>query len=290
MMKVERIAAFCNGDHGGNPAGVVLCDALPAAADMQAVAAEVGYSETAFAERQGDAWRVRYFAPTMEVPFCGHATIALGAALSRAHGDGRFDLRLNDGIISVEGKAEGGRLFAALQSPPTRSAAAQVALVDAALTLFGLSHADLDDRLPPGLIEAGARHLLLAVGDRSSLAGMDYDLDAGADLMRRWELTTIALVHAETPQRFHTRNAFAIGAVREDPATGAAAAAFAGYLRDRGWPHGGRIEILQGDDMGIPCRLFAEIGAAAGSSIRVSGVARIMLEDADAAVGKAVAE
>lgn len=48
-MDVQRIAAFSNGSNGGNPAGVVLCDALPAAAAMQAVAAEVGYSETVFA-------------------------------------------------------------------------------------------------------------------------------------------------------------------------------------------------------------------------------------------------
>ena len=49
---------------------------------MQRIAAEVGYSETAFAMRDGDRWRVRYFSPEAEVPFCGHATIALGAALA----------------------------------------------------------------------------------------------------------------------------------------------------------------------------------------------------------------
>ncbi len=73
-MDVQRIAAFSDGPVGGNPAGVVLCDALPPAERMQAVAAEVGYSETAFAAPVGDDWRVRYFAPAIEVPFCGHAT------------------------------------------------------------------------------------------------------------------------------------------------------------------------------------------------------------------------
>ena len=89
-MDVLRIAAFSDGDNGGNPAGVLIADVLPDAAKMQSVAAEVGYSETAFAAPDGDNWRVRYFSPESEVPFCGHATIALGAALVRQFGDGIF--------------------------------------------------------------------------------------------------------------------------------------------------------------------------------------------------------
>lgn len=59
-MNVLKIAAFSDGDAGGNPAGVVLADALPADAEMQRIAAEVGFSETAFAAPAGPGWRVRY--------------------------------------------------------------------------------------------------------------------------------------------------------------------------------------------------------------------------------------
>jgi predicted PhzF superfamily epimerase YddE/YHI9 len=97
--------------------------------------------------------------------------------------------------------------------------------------------------------------------------------------MRGAGLVTIALVFAETEQRFHARNPFASGGVYEDPATGAAAAAFAGYLRDLGWPHGGVIEIVQGEDMGMRSLLRAEIPPENGRSIRVSGIARIMGTD-----------
>jgi predicted PhzF superfamily epimerase YddE/YHI9 len=62
--------------------------------------------------------------------------------------------------------------------------------------------------------------------------------------------------------------------VYEDPATGAAAAALAGYLRDLDWPHGGAIDIIQGEDMGAPCHLQVQIGSGAGTSIRVAGSAR----------------
>ena len=75
-------------------------------------------------------------------------------------------------------------------------------------------------------------------------------------------------------RRFDARNAFASGGVFEDPATGAAAAAFAGYLRDLDWSHGGRVEIFLGDDMGMPSRITAEIGSPPGAPIRISGTAR----------------
>jgi len=94
--------------------------------------------------------------------------------------------------------------------------------------------------------------------------------------MNREGLITILLAYAETPRRFHTRNPFASGGVYEDPATGAATAAFAGYLRDLAWPHQGSIEIVQGEDMGMRSRLRADIPPEPGSSIRVSGRAHII--------------
>lgn len=276
-MNVLKIAAFSDGETGGNPAGVVIGDALPPVAQMQGIAAEVGFSETAFAARTDNGWRVRYFSPQSEVPFCGHATIALGAALALQHGDGVFALTLNHAQITVEGRRDGNVIAAALQSPPTRSAAASPDFVSAALTLFGLAPEELDARMPPAIVHAGADHLLLALKRRATLSAMHYELEAGRALMNSAGLATIVLVHAETAQRFHTRNPFASGGVYEDPATGAATAALAGYLRDIDWPHGGAIDVVQGEDMGMLSRLHADIPPTPGSSIRVSGTARVMV-------------
>lgn len=276
-MNVLTIAAFSDGETGGNPAGVVIADALPPEAQMQRIAAQVGFSETAFAARTDDGgWRVRYFAPQSEVPFCGHATIALGAALAMKHGDGVFPLTLNHARITVEGRQHGNLVMAALQSPPTRSAAASPELLSETLAVFGYAQEDLDLRIPPAIAHAGADHLVLALKSRAALAAMHYELEAGRALMGRAGITTIVLVFAETAQRLHTRNPFASGGVYEDPATGAATAALAGYLRDIAWPHGGAIDVLQGEDMGMLSRLRAEISLAPGSSIRVSGTARVM--------------
>ncbi|MDP2119413.1 MAG: PhzF family phenazine biosynthesis protein [Hoeflea sp.] len=275
-MTVQRIAAFADEGRGGNPAGVVLADQFPDEADMRRIAAEVGYSETAFAMPDGgpERWRVRYFSPESEVPFCGHATIALGAALAGHAGEGRFVLRLATAEISVEAETTPGGYRAALQSPPTRSAPARQDLVSEALALFGYSRAQLDPRIPPAEIHAGADHLVLALKDRRDLAAMAYDLDAGRALMREHGLVTIMLVHITSDTGFDARNAFASGGVLEDPATGAAAAAFAGYLRDLDWPHGNRIRIVQGEDMGSRSLIEAEFTDEKGSSVRISGATR----------------
>jgi PhzF family phenazine biosynthesis protein len=277
-MNILRIAAFADADQGGNPAGVMISDAHPDDAAMRRLAAEIGYSETAFAMPEGDAWRVRYFSPESEVPFCGHATIALGAALALKHGNGVFKLQLNQADITVEGEHNAGSLYAALQSPPTHSAPLPDALLTEVLDLFGYRESDLNVEIPPARVHGGADHLALCLNSRAALSAMQYDLDAGRELMNREGLITILLAYAETPRLFHTRNPFASGGVYEDPATGAATAAFAGYLRDIEWPHRGSIEIIQGEDMGMRSRLRAEISAEPGSSIRVSGSARIMEE------------
>ncbi|MGN7510180.1 PhzF family phenazine biosynthesis protein [Aeromonas salmonicida] len=291
--ELVRIAAFSDGLQGGNPAGVWIGASLPGVHEMQHIAAEVGFSETAFAAPMSTPlpqgvqaveptaelreWRVRYFSPEAEVPFCGHATIALGVALARRFGEGEYGLHLNQAVIKVSGWLDGeGHWQAALQSPPTHSKPAPAELVAAALDLFGYTPADLDPRIPPALIHGGADHLVLALNSRAALAAMEYELEQGRTLMRREGLVTILLAHAAREQLFHTRNPFAYGGVYEDPATGAATAAFAGYLRDIHWPHGGIIDLFQGEDMGMASHLHAEIPAEPGSSIRVFGRARLM--------------
>lgn len=276
-MNVQRIAAFTEGGRGGNPAGVVLAEALPDAAEMQALAAEVGYSETAFAVARGDdvkSWRVRYFSPESEVPFCGHATIALGAALGKHNGAGTYTLELNDATITVDAEETPDGMMATLSSPPTRSRAMTDAEEQDVMALFALSPEDLDPRLAPAFIHGGANHAVLPLKDRSRLAAMSYDLDDGRNVMRKHDLVTVMLVYIEGNQTFVVRNAFASGGVLEDPATGAAAAAFAGYLRDSQWPHDGSFTIRQGEDMGSPSLIRVSLDDTAGASVRVSGGAR----------------
>ncbi len=273
-MNIQRLAAFSDEQQGGNPAGVVISDELPATAAMQQIAKDVGYSETAFAQPVEGGFKVRYFSPLSEVPFCGHATIALGAALAQAYGNNTYALTLNEANITVEGRVEGENIHASLQSPPTHSEAASEHLLSEALTLFHLTKDDLDLRIPPAFAHGGANHLVLFLKSRQTLAELDYPQQLGKVWMDAENLVTVLLGYIENDQLFHTRNAFASGGVFEDPATGAATAALAGYLRDIKWPHGGYINIVQGEDMGSRSLLNATFSNEPGSSIRVSGSVR----------------
>lgn len=275
-MNVLKLAAFAHNGQGGNPAGVVFCDEMPSDEEMLAVAKEVGYSETAFLVKQGDVWRVRYFAPAMEVPFCGHATIALGAALGERFGEGEYKLELNDAEIRVRAEKSAGRYSATLYSPATSSEDAPVQFVDQVLTGFNLSREDLDPGFPVRFASAGAKHLILFLEDRSTLANMKYEFDPVRELMMEQGLITISLLWPESDELFHSRNAFASGGVYEDPATGAAAAALAGYLRDIGWQGKNSFTILQGEDMGMPSRLLVTLGPQAGGRVAVSGEVRAL--------------
>lgn len=244
---------------------------------MQAVASEVGYSETAFVAPLGEqGWRVRYFAPEIEIPFCGHATIALGALLAKQQGSGPRRLILNDAEITVEGIAGEGVMGATFLSPPTHSRPADPATVAEALRLFAYEPAHLDPRIPFAIANAGNDHLVIALRDRETLSRLAYDLDAGRAFMLGAGFATVTFVFAETPQRLHVRNPFASGGVYEDPATGSAAAALGGYLARIGWPGGDKFTIAQGDDMGVPCRITIDAARSDTGRVRVSGSARFL--------------
>lgn len=278
-MEVLKLAAFSRDGQGGNPAGVAFCDEMPTDTEMLKIAKDIGYSETAFLVKQADGWRVRYFAPEMEVPFCGHATIALGAALGERFGEGEYKLFLNQSEISVRAeKSATGTFSATLQSPATWSQDAPVEYVDRILAAFNLGRDNLDPRFPIRFAFAGAKHLILVVKDRKTLADMSYAFDLVKSLMAKEGLVTISLLWLESEELFHSRNAFAAGGVYEDPATGAAAAALAGYLRDIQWQGKSAFTILQGEDMGMPSRLAVKYGPKPGESVSVSGETRHILD------------
>ena len=244
---VLRYSAFTEDPAGGNPAGVVF-DATGLADDeMLAIAAKVGYSETAFVlPRGGREFDVRYFSPKAEVPFCGHATIATAVALAERIGDGQLTFHTPAGEITIE-TADG---TASLTSVPTSTSEADPDLNGRALEALG--YGEIGDG-PVHVGFGGARHLLIPLKDREQLANLDYDFDALRDLMLAHDLTTVHLFWRESADLVHARDPFPVGGVVEDAATGAAAAAFGGYLRDLEGPQ--RFVISQGEDMGRPSRL-----------------------------------
>ncbi|MFC5064547.1 PhzF family phenazine biosynthesis protein [Actinomycetospora atypica] len=282
-VEVLRYTAFTTTPAGGNPAGVVLrADGLDPAG-MARIAADVGFSETAFlSAAPPDATpapdethcTVRYFSPRAEVPFCGHATIAAAVARAAREGTGTLVLHTRSGRVPVRTRWEGDALTATLTSVPPRVLPVDDADVDRTLDLLGWRRDELDPRLPPRVAFAGAHHLVLAAATRSRLARLEYDLEALGELMAARDWTTLQLVHRTGPRGFDVRDPFPPGGVFEDAATGAAAAALGAYLADLGAIEPPvRLTLAQGHDMGRPSTLLVDVAADPGRGVDVTGSA-----------------
>jgi PhzF family phenazine biosynthesis protein len=271
MSDALRYTAFTDTPQGGNPAGVVL-DAGGLADDaMQRLAAEVGYSETAFLTPRGDReYDVRYFSPAQEIAFCGHATIASAVALAERRGAGPLLFHTPEGPVRVDTSAEDGAVTATLTSVKPYVEDVPAELLATALQALHWDPGELDPALPPRIAYAGVRHLVLAAAGRERLADLDYEFEPLKRAMLDHDLTTVNLVHRAGEAVFDARHPFPVGGVVEDPATGAAAAAFGAYLRELGLiAPPATITIRQGDDMGRPSRLTVDIGTE--PEIRVTG-------------------
>ncbi|MHB9758029.1 PhzF family phenazine biosynthesis protein [Streptomyces sp. BYX5S] len=276
--EVLHYTAFSTSPNGGNGAGVVLDASRLSDAGMVALAAELGYSESAFVTAGPDpedarSFTLRFFSPRAEVDFCGHATVATAVALGERLGAGDFGFHTAAGHVPVTVREDDGVLKATLTSVEPHVLDADPADVAEALDALGWRPGDLDSALPARIAFAGVRHLVLAAATRERLADLDYDFDRLAALMRRLDLTTVQLVWRQTPTVFHVRDPFPVGGVVEDAATGAAAAAFGAYARDQALvPANAALTLHQGHDMGRPSLLEVDLRAG-DPRVRVTGAA-----------------
>ncbi|WP_307803083.1 PhzF family phenazine biosynthesis protein [Frigoribacterium sp. PvP032] len=297
---VLRLTAFADGPGGGNPAGAVLDASTLEEGQMQAIAAEVGYAETAFVVDGavgGDdrVVRTRYFSPIAEVPFCGHATIATAVALAEARGRGAFRFETAVGPVVIETTQEAGAggegvLRASFTSVEPRTRPLDVAVADELLGLLGLVRDDVDPGWPVTEAFAGNWHPVVALRSLAVFDAFGFDPGAVRELMDRqgWSGTVtvvctegvdLGLAADGSTRRAGTgssaieaRNLFPVGAVTEDPATGSAAAALGAYLRAVGLlAPPARFTVRQGRHVGRPSLLTVDVPEVGG--ITVSGTA-----------------
>lgn len=276
-MQILTYRAFTTPDSNpdsGNPAGVVLDAEELTEPDMLRIAAQLGFSETAFlTDITPASARIRYFTPRAEIAFCGHATVASGVALANRGASGTVTLTTNAGEVPVEVTPE----RATLTAVDTTVSPLADSLVDELLGALGLSRDDLDPALPPAFVRGGNPHPVLFVID-GVLARLDHDAEAVLALQDRegWD-GTVPVVHRVDETHLATRNPFPRGGIREDPATGSAAAGLGAYLRAGGHVATPTVvSVSQGVEMGRPSVLSVEIPAE--GRIRVTGTAEAMRE------------
>ena len=276
---IRRYAAFPDAGTGGNPAGVVLDAAGLSEAEMLAIAAGIGYSETAFVlnqEKEPRRATVRYFSPLAEVPFCGHATIATAVLLAEADGPGAIVFETAVGPITLVTQEEDGQITASFTSAPPAVRLLDGAVLQRLLDLLKLTPDDL--AYPPRESFAGNWHPVLVVRDPERFDSFGFDPEAVRALMDEQHWTgTVTVLHRLDSGEFEARNLFPVGVITEDPATGSAAASTGAYLRELGLvtpPE--RVVIHQGRQVGRPSLLLVDVPAEGG--IVVTGTA-VQIED-----------
>jgi trans-2,3-dihydro-3-hydroxyanthranilate isomerase len=235
---------------------------------MQALALEIGFSETVFvlpAESGGTA-RIRIFNPRSEMPFAGHPTLGTAFVLGAPLQLGVIALETGVGIVPVSlERDESGRIvFGRMTQPVPRIEAVDdrdrvLAAVGAARSL-----------LPVELYDNGARHIVLTV-EGDELATLRPDREAIAEL----GVTGVNCV-AAVGDGWRNRMFWANG---EDPATGSAAGPIACHLARHGriaW--GEEIVIAQGVEMGRPSALHARAEGGDGlvDAVEVGGAAVVV--------------
>lgn len=271
--ELTLVDVFAEAPCEGNQLAVVRGAAGLAPARMQAIARELNFSETTFVVAEdGKRAEVRIFTPAEELPFAGHPT--LGTAWVLARGRGAYTLGLGAGDVEVRFVDD-----VAWMTPPAATLGAPLARAVAA-EIAGLGETDLDPAVDPALVRCGPAFALVPVRSPEALGRVRVASEALARHGLGAFPFTVCRGGYSADAHFAARMHFFDGTgIREDPATGSAASAFAAWLASRG--EHGRFVLEQGFEIGRPSRLHLDVGAATAVGGKVQLVARGRLEIGD---------
>jgi len=272
-LKYFIVDAFTDTPFGGNTAGVVLLEGndFPDEGLMQAIAAELRYSETAFVRHDGDnRYTVRYFTPKGEVDLCGHATIATFSLLHR--------LGLADGPCSLRALAGELEVMAGQHVMMQMAAPHIIATIEDTKEIYNaLGIRDYRPVLPVQVVSTGLPDLMIQVPTVEALNALQPDMEAIAELTRQHEaLSFHVFAFGDDGHTVHVRDFAPACGVSEESATGTANAALTHYLATHGIIATGDHRFLQGEAMGRPSVVETQLDA--DGTIRVGGSAAIVAE------------
>ena len=219
--RVRVVDAFTEEPFSGNPAAVVILDAMPEEVWMQAVAREMNLSETAFVIRQPapDAdYRLRWFTPLVEVDLCGHATLASGHCLVEDGANGPFRFTTRSGLLSVSQLEDGGLAMDFPAHPPVE--------VDLAASLGEAVGAEV---VWTGL---GGMFVLATMADEATVRALKPDLRKVAALEPKAAIVT-AQADAGASYDFVSRVFGPKIGIDEDPVTGSSQSVLGPYWSER---------------------------------------------------------
>ncbi|MBD8521291.1 PhzF family phenazine biosynthesis protein [Lysinibacillus fusiformis] len=233
------VDAFTTETFGGNPAGVIPNAENLTDEDMQKIANELNLSETAFLLPTSNAnanYKIRYFTPTKEVDFCGHATLGTAWLMATKYnwidkGD-KIVFESNIGQIPVKWLMENNQLTRVSMTqvrPQVKSIDISPAVV---ADLVGIHETDIDDIYPIKIANTGVPHLMVPVKTRQAIDQAEPNLNELKKMNNDFNISTTHLFTFDTNGQFdiYTRDFCPNIGIDEDPVTGAANGALGGYL------------------------------------------------------------
>ncbi len=217
LFPVYQVDAFADKPFGGNPAAVVFLMGPRTDNWMQAFAAEMNLSETAFFMRKGDAYQLRWFTPTTEVDLCGHATLATAHVIWETEllmPDEEIRFSTKSGLIRAKKEGDWIALDFPAETPePTKSSAALAKALGAPIVWAGQNRMDW----------------FLELENEAAVRNLAPNMEAVKALGNRGVIVTAAADDPESPYHFVSRFFGPAVGVDEDPVTGSAHCALAPY-------------------------------------------------------------
>jgi trans-2,3-dihydro-3-hydroxyanthranilate isomerase len=300
QLKFYTLDVFTEQRFGGNPLAVVLnADALPAGL-MQTIAGELGLSETVFvmkATNPAHSARVRIFTPKVELPFAGHPTIGtaiLLAQLQAGNATGEQDalvvLEETIGSVRVGVRMRPGKAaHAEFDAPKLPEPAGDAPTAERLAAALGLQPSEVGfSNHKPSQWSAGVPFTFVPIATMDAIGRAEIVSTHWAGAFGSSRAGKVYLYTGETTHNtssFHARMFGPAAGVAEDPATGSAAAAFAGVINAFDQPLAGTHKriIEQGFEMGRPSLISLSFEVAARGkldTVRIGGNAVRVIEGA----------
>lgn len=283
---------FTDQPYGGNPLAVLPDAQGLDTAQMQLLAREFNLSETVFVFPPADPAHtrsLRIFTPGAELPFAGHPTVGTAHVLAAvgeiALSGERTEIVFEEGVgpvpVTISAR-DGVPVFAQLTAARLPAFGPPAPAADSVAALLSLTMNDLHATWPIQAVSCGVPFLFVPLQDRAALARARLNTALWETMLANFWAPSVFpfTLDAHDPAQIYARMFAPVMGIVEDPATGAAATALAGYLaaREPGGAERLHWTVNQGVEMGRPSRLFVEAERREGqlTAIRVGGATVII--------------
>jgi PhzF family phenazine biosynthesis protein len=215
---IYQVDAFTSTRFAGNPAAIILLDAFLPDATLQAVAAENNLAETAYLVPANDDYQLRWFTPGVEVPLCGHATLASAAVIMERIEPARRQVVFHSASGPLIVKKNGGGYIMDFPARPSSPVPTPPGLAEAL------------GAMPVQVTENDFNYLALLESE-AALRGIAPDMSA---LIRIGKPGVIVTAHSSDPEFDFVSRYFApVKGIPEDPVTGSAHCMLAPFWAER---------------------------------------------------------